>query len=224
MRPVLLSADIASVASLIVAIATAAGLLATLWFQAYLPARHRPALSLEYERGSRDLNYLEHDRSTWLRFRVGNANGKDLAHAVEVLLADIKRDGKPMPAAFPARTLHWSDQEGRSRQRLDIPAGIYRHVDIGHILGDVSPDVFQVALEPPDPNPRETRERLGPGRYTLYLIVTAANANPVRYEAEVMLERPSGSPLTVEVVRAPTELARVTGHARLRLLSRSVGR
>jgi hypothetical protein len=213
--------DITSTATAVAAVFTGAGVLLALWLQIVRPARRRPSLNMSFIPNSDDLGYVRSEDSTWLRFRVANANNRDTAEDVEVLLVTVRRkdDGKPAGQdPFPTKRLKWADM---GSWLVNIPPGMFRYVDVGFIRPTVR-DVFVYRFWPPAIDEDTLRDgRRGAdddrywiareGIYEFEFAVSARYTQASFFAATIHLRRTPNSdgPLQVCVLSGPASIRKL---------------
>jgi hypothetical protein len=148
----------------------------------------RPSLSLRFHpvEGLGDavvvgysLSEEEKTDAAYVRLRVGNSKWRRTAENVEVLLLAIDRADKPAPSPnlsdFP---LTWSSTEATIRS---IAPDHERHIDLCHVLESNPAGSSRRLVMDVHPIPADDRHELAPGRYLLWLAVTASNAAAKRF-------------------------------------------
>jgi hypothetical protein len=215
--------DVTSVATAVAAVFTGAGVLLALWLQIVRPVRRRPSLTMSFIPNSDDLGYVRSEDSTWLRFRVANANNRDTAESVEVLLVTVRlRDDAKPPGQdpFPTKRLKWADM---GSSLVNIPPGMFRYVDVGFIRPTIR-DAFVYRFWPPaldEDTLRDGRRGSDDGRYWIEregvyefeFAVSARYAKASFFAATIELRRvrqsDGHSPLQVCVLSVPTSIRKL---------------
>lgn len=178
------------------ALGTIGAVLTALYLNGWREWRRRPSLSLAYEGRSHAGDWIEitpargsaAERPTlWIRFRVGNRQGKSAADDVEVLVVrvdvvDTKSDDR-LSLRMGNLPLAWSNSSPKTT-RITLPGGIERHVDA--VVATKHPTEekadFALCVEPgyapldPPVDPLETERS-----YEVEVAVTARNARAVFY-------------------------------------------
>jgi len=88
----------------------------------------------------------------------------------------------------PQRPIKWADIDA---EYLDIPPGVFRYVDVGHLIrgrrpSDIGKQRFRLILYPigvmddPEGTPEDQRHRLESGEYIIELALTS-HSTPARF-------------------------------------------
>jgi hypothetical protein len=170
-------------------ILTALTIAVALFLQWFLVRHQRPKLSLSFsdalEKEDIAPVQLEQRAELWVRLRVDAAAKKKTAHNVEVLLLRVSRPVGGNTIVVPSRQLSWADTPD---ERLAIPSGTYRRVDILKLFQNDADPGGPTALRPalkhyPDSPIAANRDLLSdPGKYTFDLAVTADEVEATRWQ------------------------------------------
>jgi hypothetical protein len=163
------------------AVLTALGLQ---WWGSFREKRRRPVLSLSFdEHKFQDEKNAAGATVPYLRMALTNAQGKDAARDVQVLVtrvSEVAGGGVQRWLVNPA--LGWPNSLNPV-PIMTIPAGATRYVDIGcWMQGSMAPLDLTLAVVP---TPNSDRHRLPPGKHQIYLSVIAANADARSWVATV---------------------------------------
>ena len=152
----------------------------------------RPALNLAFDSHKKVDEADQHgNKLPYLRLAVTNAEKKDTARNVEILILSIDEyetgpvsGGRQIRLANPA--LGWANSVD-PRPRMSIPPGATRYVDIGcWVQMETVAEVHLRLGVVPQPN--STRHFLSPGGWRLRLAATMANGDATYSDAEVSFE------------------------------------
>lgn len=182
------------------AAATTFGVLIALFGPAWRRWWRSPLLTLAYQNKQGE-PYWDHvllgGTSFFLRLRVSNAPGCDSAENVQVIVSAFRSD----VLGLDERPLEWSGQH-RTKKRavtsIDIPPGLSRHVDLLQVKPTPDLPAPATAMPSGDSGPAATTAKtvahlcvypppwggahiVHPGDPDIKVILTASNANAVRY-------------------------------------------
>jgi hypothetical protein len=178
------------------AIGTVGAVIVAVGLQCWLSWRERrgrPKLTLEFDRHMRaDETDQQGNTLPYLRLAVTNAEGKDTARDVEILVVSIEEyaitqvgGGKrQIWLANPA--LAWANSVDPV-PRMSIPPGATRYVDVGcwvqvEMVAEVN---LRLSVVPP---PNSNRHLLRPGGWRLRLAATMWKGDASHWDAEVSFE------------------------------------
>lgn len=178
--------------------AAAAAIGIAVWAVRREHGRH-PVLSVKFDASTDD--YLPNNKvpgkgAHYVRARVANANGKDTAHGVEILLKSIRNADTGEPVSPGGYAFRWSnvapDDHDRPRTQLNIAAGIERHFDILAMdrpytsdryadkvvaeSGTTGPGIAEIQIFP---EPADRSHRLREGNYEFVLAVSSDNTDAI---------------------------------------------
>lgn len=173
-------------AALLSSACTLVAVITALWLQYFLVYHRRARLALVFDphpNASYTATYGAYHESLWIRLRVENRSpARESAEDVQLFVVNVRRPaGSTRRGPVPARPFKFADVDS---DRIDLPPGVFRYVDIGHILrgaepNDVAHQRLRLVLYPinimddPEGTPNDDRHRLEPGVYALELVLTA---------------------------------------------------
>ncbi len=208
------SATVQAVSAVVAALASV-GLLAVavLLRDEVRAARRRPLLKLEFAPNSLDASPIGTApyRSYWVRLRVHNSPGRDMAHGVQLLLLNRARLDEVADAsnAVPSRPLQVSDTH---ELQVDIPSDVERRFDLIYVKrrGSSGTSLEQGAVLTIRPRSETGRDIVKPGRHRLILALVAENADATYWSVDLELckvPEPAEDLTSLLIVQPPIRLA-----------------
>lgn len=173
------------------AIGTVGAVVAAVGLQAWLHHKQRvsrPSLTLHFDSNMQtsETNPATGALLPYLRMAVTNAQGKDTAADVEILILEVQ-EFAISPAGsggrrvwLANRALGWANSLDPV-PRMTIPPGATRYVDVGRWVQQTPMSVVLCVV----PEPGSNRHVLDPGGWRLRLAATIRNGDATFWEAEV---------------------------------------
>lgn len=196
--PMLAAVGTWGVWAVLTAVGTVGAVMVAVGLQAWLDWKQRtsrPELTLHFDAHmkTQETNPATGAQMDYLRLAVSNAEGKDTAEDVEVLVVEIQElatspagsGGRRVWLANPA--LGWANSLD-PLPRMTIPPGTTRYVDVGRWLQLESPVAELSFVLSVVPEPGSNRHILTPGRWRIRLAATIRNGDATFWDAEISYE------------------------------------
>lgn len=204
--------------AVLTAVGTVGAVIVAVGLQVWLSSkqrRSRPQLTLHFDSHmkTQETNPVTGAQMDYLRLAVSNAQGKDTAADVEVLVLEIEElaagpAGSGGRRVWLANTaLGWANSLDIV-PRMTIPPGATRYIDVGRWLQLQGPAPELSLVLSVVPEPGSNRHILSSGRWRLRLAATLRNGDATFWDAEVRYDEAFAAGL-VQLVGAEATIRQI---------------